>query len=423
MCSTDCNIILVGLNHNTASVDIREQFALGDNCDDDDWALPSRMPIKESLILSTCNRVEIIAVGQGDFANHMLDCWAHAKSADQAALSRYVYKYYNAEAVEHLFSVASSLDSMILGEPQILGQLKGAYKKASLGKHTGQILNRLLHKSFYVAKRVRTETAVASSAVSISYAAVEMAKRIFGDMNLRSAMLIGAGEMAELAANHLIKAGIKELFIANRTFSNGLRLARKINGHAVEFAKIPELLPLVDIVIASTGSEEPLISVASVEKTLKLRKNRAMFFIDIAVPRDIDPGINELDNIYLYDIDDLKDVVDENMMARRNEASRAHDIIAEEVALFLRWLEELNFQAAIVQLVERGKKIAMEEVRKTMKHFRSSDPDTEKYITIMAQSIINKMNHAPIDFLKKNGLKKNACQHDIDLFKKFFNIS
>lgn len=424
MAESDYNIILIGLNHHTAEVDIREQFALADNCEDNGWALPNFLPITESMILSTCNRVEILAVGKGDFANHMMKCWANARNADLYDLSRYIYKYYNLDAVKHLFSVASSLDSMIIGEPQILGQLKSAYKRAVLGKHTGQILNRLLHKAFYVAKRVRSETAVASNAVSISYAAVEMAKRIFGDMHSHKALLIGAGEMAELAANHLLKAGINDLYIANRTLANGVKLAQKIHGKAIAFEKIISEMCNADIVITSTGSPEPIISAKTVKDILKLRRNRPMFFIDIAVPRDIDPDVNELDNIYLYDIDDLKDVVEENMTGRRSEAEKADTIITEEVDSFSRWLYELNFRPAIMQLIERGNKIADDEVKKTMKHFgRSNNPDIEKYMKIMARSIISKMNHAPLAFIKQQssiGTDKNS---DIELIKKIFNIN
>ena len=309
----DCDIVLVGLNHRTAGVDVRERFALVDFCSRENWALPCDDVIGEAMILSTCNRVELLATGHGDVAGRILERWATARGTDPEELRPYVYIYKNMDAVRHLFSVASSLDSMILGEPQILGQLKSAYRKAAACHATGVILNRLLHKAFSVAKRVRTETAVASSAVSISYAAVELAKRIFGEMQHHKAMLVGAGEMAELAATHLLQAGVDEILVANRTFSRGEELARQFNGRALPFESLASHLTEVDIIITSTGSPDPVIRARDIRGVLKARKNRPMFFIDIAVPRDIDPDVNGLDNVYLYDIDDLKEVVEENL--------------------------------------------------------------------------------------------------------------
>lgn len=309
----DCDIVLVGLNHRTAAVDVRERFALVKYTDPGTWALPLGGAIHESLILSTCNRVELLAMGKGDLAGQMLNSWAGVRNAKVEDLERYVYTYKNEEAVRHLFRVASSLDSMILGEPQILGQLKAAYRKASACHATGVILNHLLHKAFSVAKRVRTETAVASSAVSISFAAVELAKRIFGTMQGHKAMLIGAGEMAELAATHLMQNGVDEIIVANRTFAHAEELASFYHGRAVPFEDFARHLLDVDIVITSTGSQDPIIHARDIRTVLKNRANRPMFFIDIAVPRDVDPDVNGLDNVYLYDIDDLKEVVQENM--------------------------------------------------------------------------------------------------------------
>ena len=326
----DCEIVLVGLNHRTAQVNVRERFALVNHTSPEEWALPLGGPIQEALILSTCNRVELLAMGTGDVRSRMLELWASARNASPRDLEPYVYTYHNDDAVRHLFSVASSLDSMVLGEPQILGQLKDAYRKAAASHATGVILNHLLHKAFSVAKRVRTETAVASSAVSISYAAVELAKRIFGTMENHKAMLVGAGEMAELAATHLVQNGISEILVSNRTYSRAEDLARFYNGRAVPFEKLCEALREVDIVITSTGAPEAIIHASDIKAVLKARRNRPMFFIDIAVPRDVDPDVNSLDNIYLYDIDDLKEVVEENLAARRSEAIKAQAIVEED---------------------------------------------------------------------------------------------
>ena len=319
-------IHLVGLNYKTAPVEVRERFALTDPEILAKGVVPIDSVVRECLILSTCNRVEITTVARGEGAkNHLLRQWATVCGRKVEELTPYVYHYKGSEAVRHLFSVAASLDSMVLGEPQILGQLKDAYRAALEQRNARVILNRLLHKAFSTAKRVRTETAVASSAVSISYAAVELAKRIFEDFGQIKAMLIGAGEMAELAAAHLVNAGIASIRVTNRTYERAVQLASRFNGEAAPFDLLLEHLAEVDIVISSTGAHEPIIRAADMKKVLKERKHRPMFFIDIAVPRDIDPDVNSLDNIYLYDIDDLKEVVEENgPPARRSRESRDH---------------------------------------------------------------------------------------------------
>ncbi|MCK9239616.1 glutamyl-tRNA reductase, partial [Desulfocurvus sp.] len=304
-------IILVGLNHRTAGVEIREAYALAE-CD------PCRLglvrpegPVTEAVTLSTCNRVEILAVADASVQPEaILSFWAETCGGSVGVLGPHVYAHQGLDAVRHLFTVASSLDSMVMGEPQILGQIKDAYRASVDHGSSKVILNRLLHKAFSVAKRVRTETAIASSAVSISYAAVELAKKIFGDMSTNRAMLVGAGEMAELAAAHLVNAGIREVLVANRTLSRAKELAGRFKGRAVPFEELTSRLPEVDIVISSTGATEAVIRARDVKPVLRARRNRPMFFIDIAVPRDIDHDVNALDNVYLYDIDDLKEVVE-----------------------------------------------------------------------------------------------------------------
>ena len=326
------------------------------------------------------------------------------------------------DAVRHLFSVASSLDSMILGEPQILGQLKSAYRKAAACHATGVILNRLLHKAFSVAKRVRTETAVASSAVSISYAAVELAKRIFGEMQHHKAMLVGAGEMAELAATHLLQAGVDEILVANRTFSRGEELARQFNGRALPFESLASHLTEVDIIITSTGSPDPVIRARDIRGVLKARKNRPMFFIDIAVPRDIDPDVNGLDNVYLYDIDDLKEVVEENLATRRDEAQKAAEIVGEEVDIFRQWLCSLDVQPTIVDLIQHGENAAHEEVARTLKRLGHVDDATREAIEVMALALVRKLNHDPIMFLKRGTMSQEGSAPRISLMRRIFNL-
>ncbi|ATD80973.1 MULTISPECIES: glutamyl-tRNA reductase [Desulfovibrio] len=418
----DCDIFLVGLNHRTAGVDVRERFALANHCDEEHWALPCTGAVSESIILSTCNRVEILAAGTGEVAEQVLRNWAGARKSDVEDLRPYVYVHKNLEAVRHLFSVASSLDSMVLGEPQILGQLKTAYRKAVKSRATGVILNRLLHKAFSVAKRVRTETAVASSAVSISYAAVELAKRIFGDMRAHKAMLVGAGEMAELAAMHLLQAGIADILVANRTLVRGQELAKQFNGHAIPFEDMPRHLLDVDIIITSTGSQEPIIRARDIRAALKIRKNRPMFFIDIAVPRDIDPDVNGLDNVYLYDIDDLKEVVEENLATRRDEAAKAAEIVNEEVVQFSRWLASLDMQPTIVDLIKKGQRAAEEELAKTLKRLGPVDDNTREALEAMAGALVRKLNHDPIMFLKHGGMSQEGNGPRISIMRRIFNL-
>ncbi|MDR1776413.1 MAG: glutamyl-tRNA reductase [Desulfovibrio sp.] len=416
------DICLVGLNHRTAGVDVRERFALAGHCDAEHWALPCTGGIRESLILSTCNRVELLAAGTGDVADRMLHCWARARQARVSDIEPYIYVHKSLAAVRHIFSVASSLDSMVLGEPQILGQLKAAYRKAAACRTTGVILNRLLHKSFSVAKRVRTETAVASNAVSISYAAVELAKRIFGDMRSHKALLVGAGEMAELAATHLLQNGIDEILVTNRTYARGRELADQFGGRAVPFENLTDTLAVVDIIITSTGSPEPVIRARDVRTTLRTRKNSPMFFIDIAVPRDVDPDVNSLDNVYLYDIDDLKEVVEENIAGRRDEAARAHRIVDEEVAAFAGWLATLDVQPTLVALIDRGERLARDEVSRTLKRLGSQDEALREALETMANALVRKLNHAPITFLKNGCSGQENKEARINAIRRVFNL-
>ncbi len=443
------SIYLVGLNHTTAGVDVRERFALNAYLDESSWPITTAptehentcFGIDESLILSTCNRVEIIAVSHNAekpllFTTHtkvnpqvmatdpviaqIIHAWAKACKKQPEELFPHVYVYRGEQAVRHLFRVASSLDSMVLGEPQILGQLKEAFRKASLAKNTKAIINRLLHKAFFVAKRVRTETGVSSNAVSISYAAVELARRIFGSMQGQRALLIGAGEMAELAATHLIQAGIDTLHVINRTHERAIELAARFGGEPLEFDNLLNHLAHADIVISSTGSAEPIIHAAHMTKVLELRKHCPIFLIDIAVPRDIDPQVNSLDNIYLYDIDDLKEVVEENVNLRQDEAKKAQDIVEQEVAVFQKWLHNLALQPTLVELVRHFEDASQQELAKTLKRLGPMDADTHKALTLMARSLAHKLAHGPLTFVKQAHACKATSQ--ISLVRKLFQL-
>lgn len=432
---TERSIILAGLSYRTAAVDVRERFALTAHTDPETWAVPlcpkhsehaehpANIPnteLNETLILSTCNRVEILAVGSGDVPSLVLQSWAQARGESVSALIPHAYVHTGDAAVRHLFAVAASLDSMVLGEPQILGQLKDAYRKATVARTTGTMINRLLHKAFSVAKRVRTETEVASSAVSISFAAVELAKRIFGDMSGRKAMLVGAGEMAELAATHLLQSGVRDLLVVNRTYANAKELAARFNGEPLELSALLSRLPEVDIVISSTGSPDTVLHAPQVREVLALRKNRPMFFIDIAVPRDIDPAVNNLDNVYLYDIDDLREVVEENMSHRQDEARKAHRLVDEEVADFRRWQHSLALQPTIVDLVRRLEGVGSDELAKTLKRLGPVDDATREALTALVQGIVRKLGHDPLMFLKAAHDRGDTAQ--IDLARALFNL-
>jgi glutamyl-tRNA reductase len=313
-------IVLIGLSHKTAPVEIREKFSIPKEQVADVLGRLMNLPsVREGLILSTCNRMEVLAVIEGweDGAEPLKNFLREIAGMDNSDLAPYLYILRGDDALKHLFRVTASMDSMVLGEPQILGQVKEAYRQAADSKVTGLVLNKLLHRSFFVAKRVRTETKMASQAVSVSFAAVELAKKIMGNLDDKRAILIGAGEMSELAARHLVSQGVCEIWVTNRTYSRALEMAKELGGNAISFEEFPNMLKDIDIVVSSTGSTRYIIHKEQLGAVIRARKNKPMFFIDIAVPRDIDPAINEIDNIYVYDIDDLRGIVDSNKEERK----------------------------------------------------------------------------------------------------------
>lgn len=418
-------IFLIGLNHRTAGVDIREQYALTD-VDNFEQSLMADCPVRECMALSTCNRVELVVVSQGapeyEVIDSVLSCWAGACGGSPQALAEHVYQHKGLDAVQHLFTVACSLDSLVMGEPQILGQLKDAYRSAVEKGSARTIVSRLLHKAFSVAKRVRTETAIASSAVSISYAAVELAKKIFGELEGTTAMLVGAGEMAELAATHLMNNGVHDLLIANRTFVRAKALAESMKGEPLQFENMYDRLHEADIIISSTGSPTTVIRARDVKGVLKARKNRPMFFIDIAVPRDIDPDVNGLDNVYLYDIDDLQEVVEDNIAQRQDEAVKAHAVVESETQIFGSWLQSLTLQPTIVDLVNKSESVARQELDKTLKRLGNVDAETRKALETLVLSVGRKVLHEPICFLKRRGQEQEAADKFIDITRRMFNL-
>jgi glutamyl-tRNA reductase len=395
-------IMLLGVNHKTAPVEIRERLAFSDDPGTPFRELKLIPGCEEFCFLSTCNRVEVIfSTSDGEETEKKIRDFLFAGSMSYEEAGKYVYLYRGEDAIRHLFRVGASLDSMVIGEPQILGQLKQAYKEASEQGCTGVILNRFLHKAFSVAKRVRTETSIGSSAVSISYAAVELAKKIFGSLKNKRVMLAGAGEMAELAAQHLMNQGIAEVVVANRTFERAVNLARCFNGKAVAFDELVEQLANVDILISSTGAPNVILAKDDVKPVMKARRNSPLFLIDIAVPRDLDPALNDLDNVYLYGIDDLNNVVDLNRAERDKEAVRAERIVEEETLKFLLWLGSMEVTPTIVAIREKALDLARKELEKTMGSLSGLSDNQKKAVEKLAMSIANKILHHPIQYLKR----------------------
>ncbi|MDM8514869.1 glutamyl-tRNA reductase [Desulfobacterales bacterium HSG16] len=418
------DIILIGLNHKTAPVEIRECIAFSneETCIMLDTFL-QEPTVKESMVFSTCNRVEIlIASDDIDKAaaaaqNYISDF----KNMPAGKFTPHLYRHEGYEAVRHVFRVASSLDSMMVGEPQILGQIKEAYRSAIRKRTAGVILNRVLHKTFFVAKKIRSETGIGDHAVSISYAAIELGRKIFGNLEGKKVLLIGAGEMAELAVEHLIRHKVSDINVANRTFERGVELAAGFNGQAIHFKEIPEFLKHMDIIISSTGSPDFVLNRDMVKKAMRSRKNRPVFFIDIAVPRDIDPAINKLNNAYVYDIDDLKDVIDENIKDRQKEAARAERIIDEAVLSFKKWYESLDVVPVIIALRKKMEGIARSEIKKTAQSMNGLSEADHKALFRMSESMINKILHDPTLFLKGNGFHKEKSLY-LDMAKKLFRL-
>jgi glutamyl-tRNA reductase len=336
------------------------------------------------------------------------------------SLDTALYLHKDMAAVKHIFRVASSLDSMVVGEPQILGQLKDAFDFALEKKATGVLLNRLLKKSISVAKRVRTETRIAENAVSISFAAVELAKKIFTDLAGKSFMLLGAGEMAELAARHMMNNGVQDIIVANRTYERGCELSREFNGRAIRFEDFPVELVHTDIVICSTGASTFVLRKEHMQKVMKERKQKPVFIIDISVPRNVDPGINDMDNVYLYDVDDLRGVVDSNISERQKEAAKAEAIVEDEIETFRKWMLTLNSVPTVIALRERAEAIRKDELERFFNRFPSLGEKERKAIEGMAGAIINKLIHAPTVALKNDAEDKDML---IALIKRLYDLN
>jgi glutamyl-tRNA reductase len=396
-------IIAIGLNHRIAPLGVRERLAFDNHMLKDALAGLKKMPsVNECALLSTCNRVEIYAAVADEASApeeiiRFVSSFHHLPAAEFRSM---LYVHHDEDAVRHIMRVASSLDSMILGEPQILGQFKDAFDTALSCGATGLILNRLMKKAISIAKRVRTETKIAEDAVSISYAAVELSKKIFGGLESKSVMLLGAGEMAELAARHLINAGVKDIKIANRTYSRGCKIAADIRGTTVRFEDIKKELAAVDILICSTNAGSYVLSKGTMAQIMKERRFRPVFIIDISVPRNIDPETNSIDNVYLYNIDDLYRVVGSNMNSRKLEAAAAEEIVANGVESFGCWLSSLESVPVVIALRQKAEEIKNDELAKFRRRFPGLDNVTFAAVGQLACSITNKLTHDPTVAIK-----------------------
>ena len=419
------NIIVVGLSYRTASVEIREKVAFAPTQMEKPLrTLTDLDDITEAIIVSTCNRVEIYATTH-DIAGGMARIkrfLADYHSFPLETLEQHLYSYHGEEAIRHVFRVASSLDSLVVGEPQILGQIKTAYGYAAEFRSSGIILNRFLHKAFSVAKRVRTETKIASSAVSVAFAAVELAKKIFGDLSDKTVMLIGAGEMCELAAKHFLNSGARGVMVTNRTYERAEKLAEEFDGKAVRFEDLFDQLHKADIILSSTGAPHCIIGPRDLDEVMRRRKLKPMFFIDIAVPRDIDPGVNDVENVYLYTVDDLQEVVAANLQQRSAEAQKAEEIVNQEIGQFFKWLSTLEVTPTIVALRSKFDEIRRAELEKTLGSWKELPPDGQKRLEALTNAIMNKLLHPPTSLLKQSG-QGGRIDLYVDALRNLFELS
>ncbi|PLX87680.1 MAG: glutamyl-tRNA reductase [Desulfuromonas sp.] len=418
------NILVVGLSHKSAPVEIREKVAFSPTAMAEPLQQMLALPdISEGVIVSTCNRVELYATSRecDGAISRLKDFLADYHQIARDDLNEHLYDFQGEAAIKHVLRVASSLDSMVIGEPQILGQIKTAYGYAAEYKTAGVILNRFLHKAFSVAKRVRTETSIASSAVSVSFAAVELARKIFSTLDDKTVMLVGAGEMCELAAKHFVNNGVSRVLVTNRTFSKAEKLAAEFSGRAVSFENFQDQLHQVDIVLSSTGAPGYVLHADKLTEVIRLRRNKPMFLIDIAVPRDIDPQGNKLDGIYLYDVDDLQGVVQANLKERQKEAAKAEAIIEEEILQFQQWLSSLEVKPTIVALRRKLEEVRQAELQKTFSNLGELGKKERKSIEAMSSAIINKILHKPTSILKNAHNSSDGNLH-IDAIRTLFDL-
>jgi glutamyl-tRNA reductase len=411
-------ILVTGVNHKTAPVEVRERLAFPEH------SIPgalhnlrSREGVTEVLILSTCNRVEITVATEDD-----ADPEVALESLLVEARGAQVYRYEGRDAIHHLFRVAASLDAMVVGEPQILGQMKAAF---ALSKSAGAIngmLESVMSRAFSVAKRVRSETGIGQMAVSVSYAAVELARKIFGSLTGKTVMIVGSGKMSELAARHLRRSGCSHIFVTNRTHSRAVDMAALFGGTAVEYGRFISMLPEADIVITSSGAPHFVITKEDMQRVISARKNKPMFLIDIAVPRNVEPSVNQVDNVFLYDIDDLHGVVNNNLEGRKKEAERAERIVSEEVDRMLSRLKVQEVAPAIVGLQGQFEEIRAAELEKLRRKPYGMTAEQLDQVDALTRAIVNKIAHGPISEMRRQAGEPEGGQI-VDTIKRIFRLS
>ncbi len=417
-------LLVTGVNHKTAPVEVRERLAFDQNALGAALrVLARRSGVLEAIILSTCNRVEVAAaVDDGGEADGVLEAFlADERGVEREWIEPHLYRHEGDDAIRHLFRVAASLDSMVVGEPQILGQLKAAYAAAKAEGTISGFLETVLTRAFSVAKRVRSETEIGQSAVSVSYAAIELAREIFGSLAAKRFMIVGAGKMSELAARHLRRAGATHMLVTNRTHERAVEMARLFEAEIVEYDRFKSALPEVDIVITSSGAPHYILRKEEMRRVIEARRNRPMFLIDIAVPRNIEPAVNELDNVFLYDIDDLARVVDTNVQSRRKEAEEAEAIIAEEVARLMERLKAREVAPVIVSLQEQLEQMRRAELDRVRGRLGQLTPQQEEALEALTRGIMSKIAHGPIAELRRSAGHPNGM-HLVDLIRRVFRL-
>ncbi|MEA3292709.1 MAG: glutamyl-tRNA reductase [Pseudomonadota bacterium] len=414
------HLLALGLNHNTAPVDLRERTAFnGDELGQAVRDLAASTGAREVTILSTCNRTELYCGQERRDPEPVVDWLGAQGGLKQNELQRCLYEYPDEQAVKHAFRVASGLDSMVLGEPQILGQMKQAFATAHKAGATGKVLNRLFQHTFSVAKQVRTDTTIGASAVSVAYAAVDLAKRIFSHLSEQTVLLIGAGETIELVARHLKQNGVGHMIVANRSIERAQVLADEVDSEAISLAEIPNRLHEADILVASTASTLPILGKGAVEQALKKRKRKPMFLVDLAVPRDVEPEVGELRDAFLYTVDDLKSVVEENMGSRREAAREAEQIIDLQVVRFMRWMRSLDSVPTICTLRESLDEISRRELERALRRVRAGE-DPKQAMAQLARALTNKFAHHPSQALRQADIEGNSGM--ISAARKLFGL-
>lgn len=402
------SLSLLGVNHNSAPIDVRERLAIAPGrLADATRSLLHHPGVREGLILSTCNRVELIM--EHESASDLHSFLSDYFSVPTSVLAPHLYEFREQEAVRHLFRVASSLDSMVVGEPQILGQVKESYTVAREVGAVSSTLERLLQSAFTVAKKVRTETEIGSSSVSIASVAADLAKQIFGSLKGKQVLLVGAGKMSELAARHLIAQGASSILVANRTPERAQRLAEQFHGLAVPFADLQHHAPKADIIVTGTGAREHLFNVREAQAILHARRGRPVFFIDIAVPRDVDPAVNRVEGAFVYSVDDLQQVAAKNMDARAEEAAAAEQIVSDEVDRFAARLQTLDAVPGILALQQHAEQLRLTELDRARAKLGSLTPEQQEAVDALTRSMMNKFLHLPMTTLRKSANEGDAA--------------